>query len=140
MEQVGLGVTYVAQFKARALVDSSGYSLYVFGPDHRRAVTCTGTCALSWPPLTVPSGAKPKTGPGVERGLVGVMRDPGGDDVVTYNGWPLYTYVADVNPGMASGEGINLNGGPWYLMRPDGDPLVPSGQPRLLGSVGGWGL
>jgi hypothetical protein len=47
-----------------------------------------------------------------------------------------YTYVADVNPGMASGEGINLNGGPWYLMRADGDPLVPAGQPKLLGAPG----
>jgi hypothetical protein len=58
----------------------------------------------------------------------------GGTDVVTYAGWPLYTYVADVSPGMATGEGINLNGGPWDLMRPDGSPLVPAGQPLLQGA------
>jgi predicted lipoprotein with Yx(FWY)xxD motif len=137
---------YMAQFQAKVLVDDAGYSLYVFGPDRRRAVSCTGTCALSWPPLTVPAGTKPTSGPGVERGLVSTIPNPGGPnpggpnpggaDVVTYSGWPLYTYVADVSPGMASGEGINLNGGPWYLMRADGDPLVPAGQPKLLGAPG----
>jgi hypothetical protein len=65
------------------------------------------------------------TGAGAEAGMVGVMAGAGGTDVVTYEGWPLYTYVADASPGMASGEGININGGPWYLMRPDGSPLVP---------------
>ena len=123
----------MAQFRAKVLVDGSGYSLYVFGPDRGRAVTCTATCALSWPPLTLPGGTKPTTGPGVDPGLVSSISSPGAD-VVTYSGWPLYTYVADINPGMASGEGINLNGGPWYLMRTNGDPLVPTGQPRLLGA------
>lgn len=66
--------------------------------------------------------------------MVGVMAVADGTNVVTYGGWPLYTYVADVSPGMASGEGINLNGGPWYLMRPDGSPLVPVGQPLLEGA------
>ena len=131
---VGLKAVYMSQYRARVLVDGGGYSLYVFGPDHRRAVTCTGTCALSWPPLTVAAGTKPTSGPGVEAGLVSAISGSGGDDVVTYSGWPLYTYVADVSPGMASGEGINLNGGPWYLMRADGDPLVPVGQPQLLGA------
>ena len=99
-------------------------------------MTCTGTCALSWPPLTVATGTKPIGGPGVEAGLVGTISGPGGADVVTYSGWPLYAYAADVKPGMASGEGINLNGGPWYLMRADGGPLVPAGQPKLLGAPG----
>jgi hypothetical protein len=65
--------------------------------------------------------------------MVGAIPVAGDVDVVTYDRWPLYTYVADVSPGMASGEGINLNGGPWYLMRPDGSPLVPAGQPLLEG-------
>jgi len=130
--QVVVKLAYVAQFRAKVLVDAAGYSLYIFGPDHRRSVTCTATCALSWPPLTVPPGTKPMTGPGVAAGLAGVLPGPGGSDVVTYNGWPLYTYVADVSPGVVSGEGINLNGGPWYLMKPDGAPLVPAGQPQPL--------
>lgn len=115
-------------------MDSGGYALYVFGPDHRRAVTCTATCALTWPPLSAAPGSRPLAGAGARAGLVGVIRGPNGSDVVTYNGWPLYSYVADVQPGTASGEGIDLNGGPWYLMRPDGSPLVPAGQPLLEGA------
>jgi predicted lipoprotein with Yx(FWY)xxD motif len=130
---VAIHAVYMAPFHTKVLVDAAGYSLYVFGPDQRRAVACTATCALSWPPLTVTAGSRPRTGAGVEAGLVGVMAVAGGTDVVTYDGWPLYTYVADVSPGMASGEGINLNGGPWYLVRPDGSPLVPAGQPQLEG-------
>jgi predicted lipoprotein with Yx(FWY)xxD motif len=131
---VAVNAIYMARFHAKVLVDGAGYSLYVFGPDHRRSVACTATCALSWPPLTIPAASKPSIGAGVEAGLVGVMALAGGTDVVTYAGWPLYTYVADVSPGMATGEGINLNGGPWDLMRPDGSPLVPAGQPLLQGA------
>jgi predicted lipoprotein with Yx(FWY)xxD motif len=32
----------------------------------------------------------------------------------TYNGRPLYTYVADSAPGQAKGNGLNLNGGVWH--------------------------
>jgi predicted lipoprotein with Yx(FWY)xxD motif len=132
---VAIHAVYMAQFRADVLVDAAGFSLYVFGPDQRRAVACTATCALSWPPLTVTAGSRPRTGAGVEAGLVGMIAMAGGTDVVTYDGWPLYTYVADASPGTASGEGINLNGGPWYLMRPDGRPLVPAGQPQLDGAA-----
>lgn len=128
----------MAQFGAKVLADAAGYSLYVFAPDRRRAVTCTATCALSWPPFSVPAGTRPRTGPGVEARLVGLMPGPGGAQVITYDGWPLYTYVADVSPGMASGEGIDLNGGPWYLMEPDGAPLVLADQPQALGALTGW--
>jgi predicted lipoprotein with Yx(FWY)xxD motif len=127
---IALDAASLAQFQPRSS-STAGYSLYVFGPDHRRGVTCTGTCALTWPPLTVAAGSRPSLGAGVEAGMVGTMAVAGGTDVVTYDGWPLYTYVADVSPGVASGEGINLNGGPWDLMRPDGSPLVPAGQPLL---------
>ena len=60
----------------RSSLTGAGYSLYVFGPDRRRAVTCTGTCALSWPPLTVPASTKPTSEPGVEAGLVGTVSSP----------------------------------------------------------------
>ena len=45
--------------------------------------------------------------------------------MVTYNGWPLYTYTGDVEAGQATGQAIDLNGGPWYVLRPSGAPLDP---------------
>jgi predicted lipoprotein with Yx(FWY)xxD motif len=104
------------------LVNSDGYVLYMFPPDRRTKVTCTGTCAASWPPATVPDGTEPKAGPGVRGSLIATVPNPNpeGGRVVTYNGWPLYTYAPDIRPGMASGQALDLNGGFWYVMRPSG--------------------
>ena len=46
--------------------------------------------------------------------------------MVTYDGWPLYTYTGDVTAGQTTGQGIDLNGGDWYVMRPSGKPLEPA--------------
>ena len=54
---------------------------------------------------------------------------PGNRSVVTYNGWPLYAYISDTTAGVAVGQGLNLNGGYWYVIRPDGQPIVPAGDP-----------
>ena len=105
------------------LVTSRGYALYMFEPDLQRQVTCTGLCAATWPPVTISPGARLVAGPGVRAALLGSDPDPAGGRVVTYNGWPLYTYSGDVQPGEDSGQGIDLNGGVWYLMRPSGQPL-----------------
>ena len=96
----------------------------MFPPDAERHVTCTGTCALTWPPLTVSSG-RPKAGAGVQQSLLGSDPNPnGGSAVVTYDGWPLYTYSDDVQPGQTSGQALYLNGGYWYVMAPTGQPLT----------------
>jgi len=105
------------------LVTGKGYALYMFEPDHRRAVTCTAVCAGTWPPLMLPSGAALAAGPGIKASLLGSDPAPGGGRVVTYGGWPLYTYTGDVEPGQATGQAIDLNGGPWYVLRPSGAPL-----------------
>jgi len=110
----------------KVLVTSKGYTLYMFAPDNHRAVTCTGTCAGTWPPLMLPAGAAPLAGSGVKQSLLGSAPDPEGGRVVTYNGWPLYGYTGDVQPGQATGQDIDLNGGDWYVMRASGQPLVPA--------------
>jgi predicted lipoprotein with Yx(FWY)xxD motif len=110
------------------LVNSAGYALYMFEPDGHRQVTCTGVCAATWPPLKLPSGAVPAAGTGVKPALLGTDRDPEGGEVITYDGWPLYTYTGDVEPGQATGQGIDLNGGAWYVLRASGTPLIPGPQ------------
>jgi predicted lipoprotein with Yx(FWY)xxD motif len=108
------------------LVTSAGYALYMFEPDNRRSVSCTGACAGTWPPLALPAGASPAAGPGVKQSLLGSDPNPAGGRVVTYDGWPLYGYTGDVEPGQATGQNIDLNGGEWYVISPDGQPLVPA--------------
>lgn len=98
------------------LVDGTGRTLYVFAPDKAKKVTCTGSCASVWPPLKVASGQKPTLSGGVKASLVSSDSDPSGGSVVTYNGWPLYLYVADPSAGTAHGQALNSSGGLWYVI------------------------
>ena len=102
------------------LVDARGRTLYMFVPDKHTRVTCQGSCAAVWPPLKLPKGAMPVASGQARGSLLGSDPDPAGGRVVTYAGWPLYTYVADAAPGTATGQAVNLNGGLWYVLSPSG--------------------
>jgi predicted lipoprotein with Yx(FWY)xxD motif len=102
------------------LVNSKGRTLYVFMKDKQRHVTCTGSCAMYWPPLKWKASGKPTAGGSAKGKFLGSDKDPAGGKVVTYNKWPLYTYAADSAAGQASGEGLNLSGGKWYVISPTG--------------------
>ena len=105
------------------LVTSDGYALYMFSADDQKRVTCTGVCAGTWPPLAIAWGTALVAGPGVKQSLLSSVPDPAGGRVVTYGGWPLYTYAADVEPDQANGQDLDLNGGYWYVISPSGQPL-----------------
>ena len=64
------------------------------------------------------SGEKPVGSGQVKQSLLGSHPDSEGGQVATYAGWALYTYVADTSPGMATGQGLNVNGGLRYRSRP----------------------
>jgi predicted lipoprotein with Yx(FWY)xxD motif len=97
------------------LVNSKGLTLYMFKPDRRQKVTCKGTCAIIWPPLKLKKGQKPTAGGQAKKKLLGMD-----GRVVTYNRWPLYTYIKDHRPGQATGQGVNNSGGLWYVLSPSG--------------------
>jgi predicted lipoprotein with Yx(FWY)xxD motif len=102
------------------LVNGSGRTLYMFVPDKDKKVTCVSVCAKIWPPLFLPTGAKTKAAGSAKKSLLGSDKDPAGGHVVTYNHWPLYTYVGDTKAGVAFGQGLNMNGGLWYVLSPSG--------------------
>ena len=102
------------------LVNAKGFTLYMFVPDHQKRVTCKRSCAASWPPLKLKKGQRPIAGGAAKQKLLGSDKNPSGGRVVTYNRWPLYTYVADSKPGQTSGQALNLNGGLWYVLSPSG--------------------
>lgn len=105
------------------LVDDRGRTLYLFVPDKHARVTCTGSCAAAWPPLKLAAGEKPAAAGRAKASLLGSARDPEGGTVVTYNGWPLYTYVGDTSAGTANGQAVNANGGLWYVLSPSGEVI-----------------
>jgi predicted lipoprotein with Yx(FWY)xxD motif len=102
------------------LVNSRGFTLYMFKPDRRRRVTCKRSCAVIWPPLKVKQGQKLTAGGAAKQKLLGSDKNPAGGRVVTYNRWPLYTYIGDSKPGQANGQATKLNGGYWYVLSPAG--------------------
>jgi predicted lipoprotein with Yx(FWY)xxD motif len=103
------------------LVDSRGLTLYMFVRDKRKKVTCTSTsCVALWPPLKLPTGAKPLAAGKAKQALLSSDPNPKGGRVVTYARWPLYTYAGDTKPGQATGQALNLNGGLWYVLSPSG--------------------
>jgi predicted lipoprotein with Yx(FWY)xxD motif len=102
------------------LVNGAGRTLYMFVPDKQKRVTCKGSCAIIWPPLKVKTGQKPTAGGAAKKSLLGTYKVAGGKSVVSYNRWPLYTYITDKKPGQATGQGVDNSGGLWYVLSASG--------------------
>ena len=99
-------------------------SLYFFTKDTKDSGTsaCTGSCLVSWPPLTTTSGTPAAEG---VTGKVGTINTPDGKKQVTLNGMPLYYFAKDTKPGDTLGQGV---GGVWYLSDPSGAMIKAAGQ------------
>jgi predicted lipoprotein with Yx(FWY)xxD motif len=104
------------------LVGANGRTLYLFMADTGMTSRCTGSCAQNWPPLT--TAGVPRAAGGVSQHLFGTTRRGDGTTQVTYNGHPLYYFIADSGPGMASGEGINAFGARWEVVNAAGVAVV----------------
>jgi len=111
----GGGLKTVTIGGVTVLTNAKGFTLYRFAPDTATKSVCNGSCAAYWPPVKGPVALSA----GVA-GKVGTIKRADGSLQATYNGHPLYTYVADSAPGQAKGNNLNLNGGLWYEIRVSG--------------------
>lgn len=100
------------------LVTSEGMTLYDFHKDEEGRSSCYGACASAWPPLL--TEGNPQAQGAADRSMLGTIKRKDGTVQVTYNGWPLYTYVGDREPGEANGNDIDQFGAEWYALQPDG--------------------
>lgn len=107
----------------RIVATGSGHTLYDFALDKPGHSACISpTCVGLWPPLVV--ATTPTVAGGLRPSLVGTIRRPDGSVQVTYGGHPLYTWIGDTQPGMVSGQGLNNEGGLWYVIAPSGRQLT----------------
>lgn len=103
----------------KVLVDSNGMTLYYFQKDQNGESTCYGPCEKGWPPLTT-EGA-PQAGEGAMASKLGTTKRKDGTVQVTYNKWPLYTFVEDKKPGEDNGTDSKAFGASWYPLHPNGE-------------------
>ena len=114
---------------ATVLTNAKGLTLYSFAPDTMTTSNCNGTCAQLWPPVHGPV----TSGPGVT-GRLGTITRADGAIQATYNGHPLYTYLADTAPGQAKGNGLTASGGIWHEVTASG-----AAAPASTSGGGGYG-
>lgn len=97
----------------KILVNGHGFTLYAFTRDRRNKDACQAihVCLNAWPAVT--STGKPLAGPGVSAALIGTIKLKSGAKQVTYDGYPLYTYIGDTQPGETAFVNILQFGGRW---------------------------
>ena len=121
------------------LVDGDGMTLYNFDSDTQgeSESTCYDGCAADWPPLTVTG--EPRASDVVTAELTTFERDDG-ETQVAADGWPLYSFAADGEPGDTTGQGVN---DVWWVLAPDGslirDDPDDDGDDDGGGGGGGYG-
>ena len=118
----------------KVLTNAKGFTLYWFAPDTSTTSKCNGTCAHYWPPVKGPVTAAA----GV-MGKFGTIKRKDGSVQATYNGHPLYTYLADTKPGEAKGNGLNLSGGVWHEVTMGSAPAPSSSSSSSSSGGGGYG-
>src|SRR5712692_4423822 len=91
-------VAFNKKLKKSILVDSRGFTLYLFTVDLHGKPTCyndpTYHCSKEWPPLRT-KGAPPGA-QGANKSLLVVVKRTEGGVHVTYNGHPLYTDAGSI--------------------------------------------
>jgi predicted lipoprotein with Yx(FWY)xxD motif len=106
---VRVGSVSVKGKTLKVLENAKGYTLYYFSKDQPTKIACdNAVCHAFWHPLTA------KSVPAHMAGLPGKFSVFDGQ--VEYNGHPLYTYVGDLKPGTANGQGIQHA---WYVATPN---------------------
>jgi predicted lipoprotein with Yx(FWY)xxD motif len=123
------------------LTGASGRALYLWVADTNGKSSCSGACAAAWPPL-ITTGS-PVASTGVTAADLGTVTRADGAKQVTYNGHPLYYFVADSKAGMTTGQGSNSFGAKWWLVAPSGAAITAGASTGATSSSssggGSWG-
>ncbi|GAA1553706.1 hypothetical protein GCM10009789_04000 [Kribbella sancticallisti] len=108
-----------------ALVDSAGKTLYFADQEADGSIHCTAACLDFW----FPAGAEGAAG-GAVAGLSTVHRPDNGQDQLTFQGKPLYTFKLDTGPGQHEGNNLeDTFGGTKFTWRAATTSATEPGQP-----------
>lgn len=101
------------------LVDGDGNAFYVSTEDEQGVSNCGLECARLWQPV---EGEVTVSGD-LDESLLATAEREDGIVQVTYDGAPLYRFVAD-QPGETRGHGVN---GTWFAVDTEGQPILEGG-------------
>lgn len=124
------------------LGNSKQHSLYLLSDEMGAKIHCKGSCLQYWIPLTVAKGTMLKVGAGVKGkwATVARMTSKATEYQVTYNSFPVYTYVADTGAKQSHGEGVKFSSGVWwYLIKASATSAAGTPVTKPSGSSGGGG-
>ncbi len=113
----GTAITLRDSDFGRMLFDSKRQAIYIFENDPKGKSVCYGECAEAWPPVL--TQGRPQARGGVRQALLGTIKRRDGKRQATYAGKPLYFYAHE-GPGEVRCHNVDLNGGLWWVVGPDG--------------------
>ncbi len=125
----------------KVLVNAQGRTLYTLSSEHSGSLTCTSSsgCTSYWHELDLPQGSgAPTVAGGLQASKVGTEAGTSGGKLVTYGGWPLYTFTGDSGSGQAHGQGVKSFGGTWWAVNASGAPVTSSASSTPTPSSGGY--
>jgi len=115
-----------------SLVGPNGHTLYTFARDENGASACYDTCAQNWPPFIIDANTTITLDSEQVVGTVSSIQRSDGSSQVTYNGWPLYYFIQDTQPGDALGHGARDL---WFAANP-ADIMLGTDGMHLIGAGG----
>jgi predicted lipoprotein with Yx(FWY)xxD motif len=104
------------------IATADGAALYTLVDENNEVLPCNAECLEAWPPYTGEASAD--EGTGLSADLVGTTQTEDGQEIVTYNDYPLYTFTGDQNPVDVTGQAVEGFGGTWYVIGEDGEPFI----------------
>lgn len=96
--------------------------VYVRTGDSIESPTCVDACLKDFPPVE-PEGEAATAGPDVDADKLETFTRPDGTKQVAFDGQPLYS---NTGKGLLDGQGVELDGGTFYIFSPDGDAITAS--------------
>jgi predicted lipoprotein with Yx(FWY)xxD motif len=118
------------------LTEELGLPLYIFMGDKPGISNCTGRCASTWPPFSVPQNFtfdnNFTTSDRIRKELLGTIDREDGRRQLTYNKWPLYIYSLERSPNETLGHGKREFGDLWLLISPEGQPINKTDSDRNM--------
>jgi predicted lipoprotein with Yx(FWY)xxD motif len=119
----------------KVLYDKDHFALYVFSADHGSTSTCYGACSSAhggWPPLLT-KGAPHVMG--LNSSLLGTTKRKDGSLQVTYARHPLYYWSGDTAHSISC-QHVQLHGGFWYVVNPNGTANKAKGVDTMAAMSG----